>query len=116
MTRTDAEKREYMRGYNRGRARYGEHAQRLLHIVQGYRSRLADADSARICQGCDRWTRGQPNCQWGICRADFEWSAEPRMWTDPHDSISIVTQPNFGCVSWIPIASRKLSSAEPTGK
>lgn len=114
MTQSADEKRGYQRGYNRGHARAMHFFTRVCEIARRYQTRLTDIDRSRTCQNCDRWTRGagSPNseaCMWGSCRADFEWSVEARMWVDlppgsPRDlKPTITTQPNFGCVSWLPL-------------
>jgi hypothetical protein len=111
-TKTE-EQRAYQRGYNRGMNRYIDRAQKVVEIARGYQARLTDNDSERMCENCSRWTRGgdSPNadqCKWGVCAADFEWGAEPRMWVDvPPGSPraikpQIITQPDFGCRSWLP--------------
>lgn len=110
MARTAAEAREYQRGYNRAGARHWERLRRVIDIARGYRARLTDASATKTCATCDRWTRGRgaginaSACLWGSCRADFEWSMEPRMWVDADKNTvtEIITQPEFGCVSWIP--------------
>lgn len=106
MAKTLAERRDYARGYNRGRARGGEWAHRLIQLAKAYRDRAAiPADALRECQNCRRWTRGGPSCLWGVCKADFEWGAEPRMWIDTRSGDrerQIITDETFGCVGWFP--------------
>lgn len=106
--KTEAEKREYARGYNRGRARVSGYAQRAFLLAKRFRGMMRAAESAalgrdnwrsRECQNCERWTRGgdgKPNYKWGTCRADFMPEVgEPQMWADSE----IDTHENFGCVS-----------------
>jgi hypothetical protein len=106
MAQSPDERRGYQRGYNRAHSKIASHVQRVIKIARGYRDRLTDTDSARICETCARWKRGGANCMWGACDADFEWGIEPRMWADTNAGESphrkIITQPNFGCVSWLP--------------
>jgi hypothetical protein len=108
------EKRGYQRGYNRAGARYWDRVRRVVEIARGYQQRLTDTDKARTCATCRRWTRGgsamrnDNACMWGSCSADFDFAIEARMWSEmPMGSPSnlkpeIITQPEFGCVSWLP--------------
>jgi hypothetical protein len=108
------EKRGYMRGYSRAGARSWDRVRRVIAVARAYKTRLSDTDTSRICMTCDRWTRGgesssrAESCKWGVCRADFEWGIEARMWAElplgaPRSlKPQIITQPEFGCVSWIP--------------
>jgi hypothetical protein len=101
VARTESEKREYQRGYNRAISRHHSRVKRVLEIAKGYRDRSAFRSTAR-CGDCERWTRGGSNCLWGYCRADFEWSAgEGKMWAEPQEA-KIVTHEHFGCINWIP--------------
>lgn len=104
MAQTDAEKRAYQRGYNAGRKRRLDWSFKLLAVARRIRDRLTDTNPDRSCQTCDRWTRGGATYQWGMCRADFEWDVEPRMWIDSRapDLAEITTSEDFGCVSWLP--------------
>lgn len=114
MRSTD-EQRGYTKGYYRAGVRAHERLQRVIDIARGYIARLEDRDTARICQNCQRWNRGDgmnnsEGCKWGSCKADFEFSLEPRMWIDAPigaprklvEGMKITTQETFGCVSWIP--------------
>jgi hypothetical protein len=103
VAKTRTEQLEYSRGYNRGLARSHDRVQRILRIAQRYRE-SCDTPTESLCRTCDRWTRGGPSCVWGECRADFEYGLEPRMWADGGKSPkgTVVTDENFGCISWIP--------------
>lgn len=106
--KTEAEKREYQRGYNRGRARVAGYASRAFRIAERFRNMMRAAERAalgrdnwrsRECQNCERWTRGgdgKPNYKWGICRADF-MSEVGESWMGAVSQIS--THEGFGCVS-----------------
>lgn len=101
-----AYRRAYGRRYNAIRKRAYEHARKIAKIAKGLRARLTDTDSEKVCSRCARWTRGGSSTVWGICRADFEWDVEPRMWAAPQDwkrgdiPLEIITEENFGCVNW----------------
>jgi hypothetical protein len=103
VAKTRTEQLEYSRGYNRGLARSHDRVQRILRIAQRYRE-SCDTPTESLCRTCDRWTRGGPSCVWGECRADFEYGLEPRMWAEGGKSPkgTVVTDENFGCISWIP--------------
>jgi hypothetical protein len=79
MSQTPEERRAYIRGYNRGRARAYDLWRRLADIAQGYRQRLREPVMQRRCQECRRWTRGSSATLWGFCSTDFD-GHEPRMW------------------------------------
>jgi hypothetical protein len=110
MTQTAGERRAYSRGYNRGRTRVWSVFQRVVEIAKGYRARLADVDTQRICATCRRWERGCETCHWGYCGLDFEFQVEPRMWPDRRDyqrldnGVTIATSEQFGCPCWLPKA------------
>lgn len=105
MARSETEKKEYSRGYQRGRARAYDYVAEAFRIARAFREQAAtqrrallggDNWTARECHSCERWTRGTPGCcKWGICSADFLAEVgEPKMWTDGGQ---IVTHENFGC-------------------
>ncbi len=106
MTKTRNEKLEYGRGYNRGIVRARDRFQAVIEIAKGYRrAARGEGPVESLCKNCDRWKRGEGNAHWGRCRADFEWDLEPQMWADAwpaKEKAEIITQPNFGCISWIP--------------
>jgi hypothetical protein len=108
MTKTPAEKREYIRGYNRGRSRALGWAQAAIKIGKAYRARSTDERAERLCGTCSRWSRGCPKCVWGRCAADFERGIEPAMWpetplsTPRRDDLEIITTEDFGCTCWLP--------------
>ena len=112
MPKTDAEKREYTRGYNRGRNRAIAWAQKAIVIAKAYRDRLADSNTERRCSTCLRWTRGCKDCLWGRCSGDFERRVEPAMWaetpygTPRRDDLELVTTEDFGCACWLPRGTR----------
>jgi hypothetical protein len=110
MSQTPEERRAYIRGYNRGRARAYDLWRRLADIAQGYRQRLREPVMQRRCQECRRWTRGSSATLWGFCSTDFD-GHEPRMWADhfvgDRESRRIVTQEGFGCVNWLPHPARR---------
>lgn len=105
MSKTDGEKREYQRGYNRGRARSWNWIDKLAKIARGYRARLADHDTSRVCRTCQRWTRGCDTCIWGRCATDFNRPTEPAMWPDAGGDI--ITTEGFGCVNWLPVSRER---------
>lgn len=105
MAKTEAEKREYQRGYLRAQSRSRDRVTAALKIARGYRDRLG-AEIERTCVGCARWSRGGDGCLWGICNADFRYEAgEHGMWSErfvgEREQRPIVTQERFGCVNWI---------------
>lgn len=106
VAKTRAEQLEYGRGYNRGVARARDHIKAVIEIAKGYRRAVrGEGPEESLCKNCARWTRGEGHAFWGRCRADFEWDLEPRMWADAwpaKEKAEIITQPEFGCVSWIP--------------
>jgi hypothetical protein len=106
VAKTRAEQLEYGRGYNRGIARARDHFKAVIEIAKGYRrAARGERPQESLCKNCNRWKRGEGNAHWGRCRADFEWDLEPRMWADAwpaKEKPEIITQPEFGCVSWIP--------------
>lgn len=106
--KTDAEKREYHRGYSRGRDRVSGYARRAFRIAERFREMMRATERAalgrdnwrsRECQSCERWTRGgdgRSNYKWGTCRANFMPDVgEPWMGSDSQ----ISTHEGFGCVS-----------------
>lgn len=108
MARTEDQKREYSRGYQRGRFRAHDFAAFAFRMAKLYREQAAalrlvmlgkDNWTARECQTCDRWTRGTPgNCKWGICSADFLAEVgEPMMWIDGDTGGQFCTHEDFGC-------------------
>lgn len=109
MAKTESEKREYSRGYNRALSRCHDRVERALRIARGYRAKAEQAiyrDSLPRCVSCERWKRGADGMLWGYCRADFEYTAgEQGMWADrfagENNQRPIVTQEMFGCVNWI---------------
>jgi hypothetical protein len=125
MVQSADEKRGYQRGYLRAGSRAWDRVRRVVKIARGYRARLHDQDQSRTCAFCVRWTRGgdparaaESACMWGTCRADFEWDLEPRMWAElpigaPKNLMPvIVTQPDFGCMSWLPRNSSTLTEGK----
>ncbi len=104
---TYGEKIAYQRGYNRARRNFANRAARAVEIAKGYRSRSAlPTDTEQRCAGCARWSRGGPDCVWGKCAANFEYSLEGRMWVDQfvgeNERRVIITTAEFGCVNWLP--------------
>jgi len=104
MPQTVEEKRAYAKGYNRANSNHWDRMRRLCDIAKGYRKRLTDTTTERVCATCDRWKRGGPQCLWGLCRADFDYGTEPRMWVDTTDrnGAAIATTEDFGCPCWLP--------------
>jgi hypothetical protein len=105
MTKTDSEKREYRRGYNRAMSRHRDRIRSIMAIARGYRERCTDTETRRVCQNCLRWTRGCDSCVWGQCSGDFERPEEPSMWADTpigeNEQRAIITTEDFGCVNWL---------------
>lgn len=110
MARTVNDRREYQRGYRRGRARASEWIHKLIELAKLYRGQRVDQGVPNRCATCRRWARGgggsgAESCRWGICKADFEWSVEGRMWAGTRSGdreMHITTSEDFGCVSWLP--------------
>ena len=107
--KTDGERRQYSRGYNRGRKHVYDRITQVIKIAQGYRTRLTNPSTPN-CGHCSRWLRGDGNsnsaaCKWGSCGADFEYGMEGRMWVDgAWDSPKkIITSEDFGCTAFLPI-------------
>ena len=111
MAQTEAEKKAYMRGYNRRNSRDSGRVWRILKVAKAIRDRQHSTD-ANLCKNCERWTRGGPNCLWGVCSTDFQYGVEPRMWPDTYPTqtpAKITTTEDFGCVSWLPRQSAPVS-------
>lgn len=106
MAKSEMEKREYSRGYQRGRMRSRAFADFAFRIARAYRKQAIeqrrsflgkDNWTARECQTCERWNRGGLGAKWGECSAAFVAAAgEPFMWTDEPKS-KILTHEDFGC-------------------
>ncbi len=105
MTQSDAERRAYMRGYNRGRKSVWSAYSKIIEISKAWRTKAAEGyfGGAR-CDTCANWKRsGQ--AKWGKCSQD--WESAPSLgtaWADSEDfhETYLASHENFACVNWHP--------------
>jgi hypothetical protein len=107
VTQMAAEKRGYMRGYNRGRMKAWSAFSRIVEISKGWRAKAAEGFGGARCDTSANWTRGlDGRAKWGTCSQN--WLSSPELgciWAEGEDSQAnpyLVSHENFACINWRP--------------
>ena len=120
MTQTDAEKRAYLRGYNRGRDRAWRSWRKVIEIAAGWRRKAAEGYGGKRCDGCALWQRGSASTKWGFCSQDYNaspdlgwiWAEGPNCTRDAH----LISHENAFCSNWLPLNAARDEALKERGK
>jgi hypothetical protein len=109
VTQSDAEKRAYLRGYNRGVKRENNHVRKITDIAKGWRLKAQEGFGGKRCDTCAYWRRGEgQRILWGECGQDWEsaggglGTAWPDWDSGRGASRILISHENFACINWQP--------------
>lgn len=102
---TEAEKRVYQRGYNRGRTRASDMFHRMYKLAKEWRAKAIAGSCTGVCENCALWEKQSQTTRWGICGQIWETVIEGYAWAEINPYVKdakarLVTQSDFGCVTF----------------